>query len=191
MAPLGHPSPLEAPLATPATKRLEGGPPGLSRFHPHAGASTRGGGSKKNGGPDAQALGRSRGGCSTKRPAACTNDKTGVCLLVTSGARHDAPGLALVGHDFPALPARAAAVLGRAMTAMPAGSCLPSRASKRSSQARRLAPKKLFLIKSRIRDARKWRGFSLSSNSFALLPRVMTRSVEPCWPLFTLWRPGL
>jgi transposase len=71
-------------------------------------------GHKKNGGPDAQALGRSRGGFSTKLHAACTDEKTGICLILTSGARHDAPGFDLVWHDLPNLPALEAAGMDKA-----------------------------------------------------------------------------
>jgi putative transposase len=50
---------------------------------------------------------------STKLHAACTNDKTGVVLLVTRGARHDAPGFELVWHALPALPVLDAAVIDK------------------------------------------------------------------------------
>jgi hypothetical protein len=69
---------------------------------------------EKNGGQKAQTLGRSRGGFSTTCHAACTDEHTGVCLILTSGARHDAPGFELVWHDLPALPELDAAVMDKA-----------------------------------------------------------------------------
>jgi putative transposase len=45
--------------------------------------------------------------------AACTNEKTGVALILSSGARHDAPGFELVWHDVPDLPALDAAVMDK------------------------------------------------------------------------------
>ncbi len=56
---------------------------------------------KKNGGPAAQALGRSRGGFSTKIHAGCINDTTGVSLILTGGECSDMPGCDRV---FAALP---------------------------------------------------------------------------------------
>jgi transposase len=56
---------------------------------------------KKNGGQAAQALGRSRGGLSTKIHAGCINEKTGVSVALTGGERHDAPGFDLVFDQLP------------------------------------------------------------------------------------------
>jgi hypothetical protein len=69
------------------------------RAHQHA-AGAR----KKNGGQAAQALGRSRGGFSTKFHAGCLDDKTSVSLELTSGARHDAPVFETLFEQCPALP---------------------------------------------------------------------------------------
>jgi transposase len=99
---------------THATTRLCTGPPGLHRFDDHAGPSTGRGRTKKTGGQEAQALGRSRGGFATKLHAACSDEHTGGCLILTSGARHDAPGFALVWHDLPTLPGLDAAVMDKA-----------------------------------------------------------------------------
>ena len=46
--------------------------------------------------------------------AACTNEKTGVALFLTSGARHDAPGFELVWRELPDLPELDAAVMDKA-----------------------------------------------------------------------------
>jgi hypothetical protein len=56
---------------------------------------------KKNGGPAAQALGRSRDGWSTKIHAGCIEEKTGVSLALTGGACHDAPGCDPVFEQLP------------------------------------------------------------------------------------------
>jgi transposase len=56
----------------------------------------------------------SRGGFATKLHAACSDEHTGGCLILTSGARHDAPGFALVWHDLPTLPGLDAAVMDKA-----------------------------------------------------------------------------
>jgi putative transposase len=50
---------------------------------------------------------------STKLHAACTHENTGVCLILTSGARHDIPGFELVWHALPELPALDAAVMDK------------------------------------------------------------------------------
>ena len=57
---------------------------------------------KKNGGQAAQALGRSRGGFSTKSHAGCIDEKTGVSIVLTGGERNDMPGFALVFAQLPA-----------------------------------------------------------------------------------------
>ena len=58
-------------------------------------------GLKKSGGQEAQALGRSRGGFSTKIHAGCIDEKTGVSLVITEGQRNDAPGFDLVYQQLP------------------------------------------------------------------------------------------
>jgi len=63
-------------------------------FDDGAGASPRGGRAKKNG--PAQALGRSRGGFSTKIHAATIDENRGVALHLTEGQAHD-------GRQFEAL----------------------------------------------------------------------------------------
>ena len=56
---------------------------------------------KKNGGQAAQALGRSRGGFSTKIHAGCINETIGVALVLTGGERSDMPGFDAVFAQFP------------------------------------------------------------------------------------------
>jgi len=46
---------------------------------------------KKNGGQAAQALGRSRGGLSTKIHAGCLDERTGVAFVLTAGQCHARP----------------------------------------------------------------------------------------------------
>jgi len=56
------------------------------RAHRHAA-----GASKKSGGQEAQGLGRSRGGFSTKIHAGCIDESTSVAFALTGGQNHDAP----------------------------------------------------------------------------------------------------
>jgi transposase len=62
----------------------------------------------------AQALGRSRGGFSTKLHAGCLDEKTSVAFELTSGARHDAPAFEMVWEQCPALPHLAYVVMDKA-----------------------------------------------------------------------------
>jgi transposase len=57
---------------------------------------------KKNGGQAAQALGRSRGGFSTKIHAGCINERTGISIVLTGGERNDMLGFAVVFGQIPA-----------------------------------------------------------------------------------------
>jgi transposase len=56
---------------------------------------------KKNGGQEAQALGRSRGGFSTKIHLGCLDERTGVAIVITAGACHDAPLFETVFEQLP------------------------------------------------------------------------------------------
>lgn len=56
-------------------------------------------------------MGRSRGGFSTKLYAGCTSETTGVSLILSSGARHDAPFFDPVWDAKPELPALKSAAL--------------------------------------------------------------------------------
>jgi transposase len=51
---------------------------------------------EKNGGQAAQALGRSRGGLSTKIHAGCRDERTGVALVLTAGHCHESPVFEMV-----------------------------------------------------------------------------------------------
>lgn len=70
-------------------------------------------GPEKNGGQAAQALGRSRGGFSTKLHAGCLDEQTSVACELTSGARHDAPVFEAVLDQCPALPQLTDVVMDR------------------------------------------------------------------------------
>src|SRR6266567_8102546 len=48
-------------------------------------------GLKKHGGQAAQALGRSRGGLSTKIHAGCLDERTGIAVVLTAGQCHESP----------------------------------------------------------------------------------------------------
>ena len=59
-------------------------------------------------------MGRSRGGFSTKLHAGCLDETTGVALILTNGARHDAPVFDQVWDAKPELPALEYAALDKA-----------------------------------------------------------------------------
>src|SRR5882724_8982664 len=84
---LGRTRCLAAALAATPIRALRPGLPSLHRFDDGTGASTRGGRAKKNG-PD-QALGRSRGGLSTKIHAATIDESCSAALHLTEGQAHD------------------------------------------------------------------------------------------------------
>jgi transposase len=66
------------------------------RAHQHAA-----GASKKSGGQEAQGLGRSRGGFSSKIHAGCIDESTSVALVVTAGQNHDAPVFDVLIEEVP------------------------------------------------------------------------------------------
>ena len=77
--------------------------------------STLPGGGPKNGGQQVQALGRSRGGLSTKLHVACPDARTGVSFVLSGGERHDAVGFKPVWQGLPAAGAGlGAAVMDKA-----------------------------------------------------------------------------
>ena len=66
------------------------------RAHQHAA-----GAEKKNGGPSAQALGRSRGGFSTKIHLGCLDETHAISIVLTPGQTHDAKGFIEVFDGLP------------------------------------------------------------------------------------------
>lgn len=68
----------------------------IIRAHQHAAGAL-----KKNGGQQAQALGRSRGGFSTKIHIGCINENTAVSIVITGGERNDMPGFDMVFDELP------------------------------------------------------------------------------------------
>jgi hypothetical protein len=62
----------------------------------------------------AQALGRSRGGCSTQIHAGGLDDKTRVAFALTSGARHEAPACDTVFDHGPVMPQLTSVVMDKA-----------------------------------------------------------------------------
>ena len=68
----------------------------IVRAHRHAA-----GAGKKSGGQEAQGLGRSRGGFSTKIHAGCTDEGTSVALVLTEGQCNDAPIFDIVIEEIP------------------------------------------------------------------------------------------
>ncbi len=68
----------------------------IIRAHRHAA-----GASKKSGGQEAQGLGRSRGGFSTKIHAGCIDESTAVAFVLTAGQRHDSPAFDILIEEVP------------------------------------------------------------------------------------------
>lgn len=68
----------------------------IVRAHQHAAGAPN-----KRGGQEAQALGRSRGGFTTKIHCACIDESTGVSFILTGGQRHDAPIFDEVFDELP------------------------------------------------------------------------------------------
>jgi transposase len=71
-------------------------------------------GPERNGGQVAQALGRSRGGFSTKIHAGCLDEQTSVAFELTSGAHHDAPAFEIVFEHCPVMPQLESVVMDKA-----------------------------------------------------------------------------
>ena len=72
---------------------------------------------KKNGGQAAQALGRSRGGLSTKIPAGCRDERQGVAFVLTAGHGHARPGFEAMCAQVPPEPPLTHAIMDKGMTA--------------------------------------------------------------------------
>lgn len=87
--------------------------PPFYRCDHRAGASACGGCIEKNGGQAAQALGRSRGGWSTKIHAGCIDERHGVALVLTEGHRHESPVFETVLAQVPAEPPLTHAIMAK------------------------------------------------------------------------------
>ncbi len=70
-------------------------------------------GALKNGGHAAQALGRSRGGLSTKIHAGCRDERTGVAVVLTAGHCHESPVFATVFAQVPPEPPLTHAIMDK------------------------------------------------------------------------------
>src|SRR5262249_14896049 len=68
---------------------------------------------KKNGGQAAQALGRSRGGLSTKIHAGCRDERTGVAIVLTAGQCHESPVFETVLAQVPPEPPLTHAIMDK------------------------------------------------------------------------------
>ncbi len=100
--PLGKAHPLETAGGAEPPQQERPPPGALHRFDDGAGSSARRRGPQQNGGQSAQALGRSRGGLSTKLHVACPDDRIGVSFVLSGGERHDAVGFEPVWQRLPA-----------------------------------------------------------------------------------------
>src|SRR5262249_20128186 len=68
---------------------------------------------EKNGGHAAQALGRSRGGLSTKIHAGCRDERTGVAIVLTAGHCHESPVFETVLAQVPPEPSLTHALMDK------------------------------------------------------------------------------
>ena len=80
----------------------------IVRAHQHAAGAL-----KKNGGHAAQALGRSRGGLTTKIHAGCRDERTGVAVVLTAGHCHESPVFATVWAQVPPEPPLTHAIMDK------------------------------------------------------------------------------
>jgi transposase len=80
----------------------------IVRAHQHAAGAL-----KKNGGQAAQALGRSRGGLSTKIHAGCRDERTGVAVVLTAGQCHEGPAFETVFAQLPPAPPLTHAIMDK------------------------------------------------------------------------------
>jgi transposase len=87
--------------------------PHLHRRDDWACPSARGGRVKKNGGPTAQALGRSRGGWATKIHAGWRDEHPSVAIVLTAGPCHESPVFETVWAQGPPAPPLPHAMMGK------------------------------------------------------------------------------
>ena len=80
----------------------------IVRAHQHAAGAL-----KKPGGQAAQALGRSRGGLSTKIHAGCRDERTGVAIVLTAGHCHESPVFETVFAQVPPEPSLTHAIMDK------------------------------------------------------------------------------
>jgi transposase len=80
----------------------------IVRAHQHAAGAL-----KKNDGHAAQALGRSRGGLSTKIHAGCRDERTGVAMVLTAGHCHESPVFETVLAQVPPVPSLTHAIMDK------------------------------------------------------------------------------
>src|SRR5262244_2048404 len=101
LSPLGTAWALAPTVGAAPDGRLAPDTPPLDRCDDCPRPSTRRRRVKKNGGHAAQALGRSRGGLSTKLHAGCRDERPGVALGLTAGHCHESPGFEMVLAQVP------------------------------------------------------------------------------------------
>ena len=80
----------------------------IVRAHQHAAGAL-----KKHGGQAAQALGRSRGGLSTKIHAGCRDERTSVAMVLTAGHCHESPVFETVLAQVPPVPSLTHAIMDK------------------------------------------------------------------------------
>jgi len=99
--PVGKPGHLAGAVRAAAGSRPRNSESSPDRQHEHSGSSSCGGRASKKGGAEAQGLGRSRGGFTTKLHLAAADESTAVVVVLTAGQCHDAKAFPAV---FGAIP---------------------------------------------------------------------------------------
>jgi transposase len=98
---VGKPGHLAGPVRAAAGSRPRNGEDPPDRQHQHSGSSSCGRRAAKKGGAEAQGLGRSRGGFTTKLHLAATDESTAVIVVLTPGQCHDAKAFPAVFEAIP------------------------------------------------------------------------------------------
>ena len=111
---------------------------------------------KKNGGPAAQALGRSRGGLSTTIHAGCRDARTGVAIVLTAGHCHESPVFETVCAQVPPEPVLPQAIMDKGYDSdgirehLSAQDIVPVRLSKSNRRAPRDYDTALYKLREKV-----------------------------------------
>ena len=136
---------------------------------------------KKNGGHAAQALGRSRGGFSTKIHVGCRDEHTGVAIVLTAGQAHESPVFERVLAQVPPEPSLTHAMMDKGYDSNPirepllAQDIVPVIPSKSNRTDAIEYDHGLYKLREKVE------GSSTASNNFAVLRHDMRNWARPFW----------